>query len=287
MFLTAAVLFFAGFALCAIWLIHYYAAGTKAEHKLEDMKNKYVTEQTKASPQTQAAESSQTMPVSETPGEGDTQTGGLSDTNGYAGLENFDVPDKTIDFAALQEENPDIYAWITVPGTVIDYPIVQHPKQVDYYLDHNLDGSRGYPGCIYTEMYNSTDWEDPNTIIYGHNMKNGTMFANLHYYEDTEFFQDNPYVYIYTEDMVRVYRIFGAYEFSNAHLMLNFDFNDPDIFTQYLDGIFALNGLHDNFNRDLKITAEDKIITLATCISNKADRRWLVQAVLVAEGLPD
>lgn len=69
--------------------------------------------------------------------------------------------------------NPDVYAWITVPGTEI--PILQQPSDNSYYFMHNMDGSYGYPGCIYTENLNSKDFTDNNTVIYGHNMKNDSM----------------------------------------------------------------------------------------------------------------
>ena len=71
--------------------------------------------------------------------------------------------------------NPDVYAWITVPGTEIEYPILQHPSDNSYYFMHNIDGSYGYPGCIYTENLNSKDITDNNTVIYGHNVKNDSM----------------------------------------------------------------------------------------------------------------
>lgn len=132
-----------------------------------------------------------------------------------------DIPDdeallRTVDFTALQEEtNAHIYAWISIPGTRIDYPMLQHPSDNTHYLNHNLDGSRGYPGCIYTEKENAADFSDFNTVIYGHNMKNGSMFHDLHNYEDETFLPEHPYVYIYTPDRVLRYRIF---EIGRAHV---------------------------------------------------------------------
>ena len=87
-----------------------------------------------------------------------------------------------IDFASLQARNPDVYAWITVPGTQVDYPILQSASDNGYYLDHTIDGEEKPEGSIFTENYNSKDFEDPNTVIYGHNMKNGSMFRTLHDY---------------------------------------------------------------------------------------------------------
>ncbi len=278
-------LFGIGFLACIIWLINYAMDLNQAEQQMEDIKNAYVQESVESSTEpstepyveasTEASEATEETPAS-TEAEPESK---------YPGLEDYAVPEKTIDFAALQEqENEHIYAWITVPGTKIDYPIVQHPESPEYYLNHNLDGSAGYPGCIYTELYNSKDWDDNHTVIYGHNMKNGTMFAGLHYYEDSQFFEEHPYVYIYTEDKVRVYQIFAAYEFGNAHLLLSFDMDNEESFGQYLEGIYEIQGINNNFNEELEVTTEDKIITLETCIANKPDKRYVVQAVLVAEG---
>lgn len=275
-------LFGIGFIACIIWLINYAMDLNRAESQMEDIKNAYVQESVE--PSTEASTEPSTEPSTEAMEEVPPSTVEEPESK-YPGLEDYDVPEKTIDFAALQEqENKHIYAWITVPGTKIDYPIVQHPESPEYYLNHNLDGSAGYPGCIYTELYNSMDWTDNHTVIYGHNMKNGTMFAGLHYYEDSQFFEENPYVYIYTEDAIRVYQIFAAYEFGNAHLILSFDMDDKETFGQYLEGIYEIQGMNNNFNEELEVTADDKIITLETCIANKPDKRYVVQAVLVAEG---
>ena len=79
-----------------------------------------------------------------------------------------DIP---IDFAALKEKNPDVYAWISIPGTAIDYPVLQRENDNTYYLDHTIDHEEKTEGAIFTENYNNTDFEDPNTVIYGHDMR--------------------------------------------------------------------------------------------------------------------
>ena len=122
------------------------------------------------------------------------------------------VPEKNLDWNALWEQNEDIYAWIYIPNTNIDYPVLQHATDDTYYLEYNLDGSKGRPGCIYSEhKYNSKDFMDFNTALYGHNMRVGTMFATLHNFEDSTFFNENRYIYIYLPDgTVYVYDIFAA-----------------------------------------------------------------------------
>ncbi|MCH5343757.1 MAG: class B sortase [Acetatifactor sp.] len=194
------------------------------------------------------------------------------------------IPEKDVDFAALQEEtNADIYAWIYVPDTQIDYPIVQHPTDNSYYLNYNLDGSKGYPGCIYTENYNKKDFSDPNTVIYGHNMKNGSMFAGLHLFEDSEFFEEHPYVYIYTEDGLLVYEIFAAHQSGNEHILYTYDFDSDTVYRNYLEDIFETRSMNSNIREDAEVTEENRIITLSTCISSKPNNRYLVQGVLLNE----
>lgn len=185
-----------------------------------------------------------------------------------------------VKFEELQAVNPDVYAWITVPGTDIDYPILQHASDNSYYLMHNIDGSYGYPGCIYTENLNSKDFTDNNTVIYGHNMKNGSMFAQLHKYEDSDFFDANREVLIYLPDEVLHYTIFAAHIYDDRHLLYSFDFTDPEVYQKYLDSIFSIRDMSANIDKDITVTTDDQIITLVTCIGSQPNNRLLVQAVL-------
>ena len=180
-----------------------------------------------------------------------------------------------VKFEELQSVNPDVYAWITVPGTEIDYPILQHPSDNSYYLMHNIDGSYGYPGCVYTENLNSN-----NTVIYGHNMKNGSMFAQLHKFEDPDFFNENREVLIYLPDEVLHYTIFAAHIYDDRHLLYSFDFSDPDVYGKYLQSIFDTRDMNANIDKDMTVTKDDQIITLVTCIGSQPNNRLLVQAVL-------
>ena len=188
-----------------------------------------------------------------------------------------------VDFDAMWEVNPDVYAWITVPGTVIDYPILQHATDNTYYLNYNIDGSYGYPGCIYTENMNSKEFTDNNTVIYGHNMKNGTMFAGLHKFEDSNFFNEHTEVYIYTPEKELRYTIFAAYIYDDRHLLYSFDFADEQVYANYLNDIQNMRSMNALIREDVEVTAEDKIITLVTCMANQPSKRLLVQAVLNQE----
>ena len=186
-----------------------------------------------------------------------------------------------IDFESLKAQYPDIYAWITIPGTQIDYPIVQHESDNTYYLNHTVDGRKRVEGAIYTENYNSKDFSDPNTLIYGHNMKNGSMFKGLHKFKDKEFFNENSEVIIYQEGRILRYKIFAAYVYDSRHLMLSFDFDDVNVFRSYLNSVLTKKDMSSNINTTVEVSPEDKIITLSTC-NNNDSQRYLVQAVLLS-----
>ena len=197
-------------------------------------------------------------------------------------LYGIKIPDKKLDFKKLRsEKNPDIYAWIYIPNTKVDYPIVQHPTDNGYYLDYNYDGTKGYPGTIYSENYNKKDFSDRHTILYGHYMKSGAMFATLHYFENKNFFNNNKYIYIYTEDDIHVYRIFAAHEAPNLHLLLSYDWSQDKIFIDYLQGVLNDRAWNSYKTPGTRLTTKSKILTLSTCVGGGRNERYLVQGELL------
>ncbi len=197
----------------------------------------------------------------------------------------IEIPEKNLDFVNMQEEvNEDIYAWIYIPDTVIDYPVLCHPGEDSYYLNRNLDGSIGYPGCIFSDPVNAADFSDPNTVLYGHNMRNGTMFGSLKNFRDREFFDDHRYVFVYTPEKNYVYEIYGAYEYPAVHLLYNMDTKSKAIFQNYLDQVLQINDISANFLEGTTLTYENRILTLSTCVRNQPQIRYLVQGVLLYEG---
>lgn len=197
-----------------------------------------------------------------------------------------EIPEKNLDWDALRETNKDIYAWIYIPETNVDYPVLQSGTNDEYYLMHNLDGSYGYPGCIFTQLLNSKDFTDYNTVLYGHNMKNGTMFRTLHYYQNEEFFYNNPYIYIYTENGVLVYEIFAAYNAGDEHILNTYDLRTEEGFASYLDTVKEGAYLGGYIRADVEVTTANHIITLSTC-TDQSDERYLVQAVLINDTAED
>ena len=187
-----------------------------------------------------------------------------------------------IDFAALQQQNPDVYAWIQVPGTEVDYPILQSSNDNTYYLNHTIDGEEKKEGAIFTENYNTKTFEDPNTVIYGHDIKNGSMFQSIHKYMDRSFFDNNRNIVIYMPDQILHYKIFAAYLTDNKHLLMNYNFWSKDEYQQYLNSIFSMRDMNAFIDTSTEVTTEDKIITLSTCYAGISTQRYLVQAVLVS-----
>ena len=211
--------------------------------------------------------------------------------NTYEGIANSYVEEapavetlekNPIDFDSLKAINEDVYAWIKVPNTKIDYPIVQS-ETTDYYLRRSIYKKYLLAGCIYTNNVNSKDFSDPNTVLYGHNLLNGTMFASLHNFRDPNFFANNEYIYILMPERTLIYRIFAAYEYDDRHIMNSFDFNDEEVFAEYLK--YATNPVNSmTYNiRETEVTTDDTILTLSTCMDNIETSRYLVQGVLISD----
>lgn len=194
-----------------------------------------------------------------------------------------DVINGNVNFTELWKINRDIYAWIKIPNTAIDYPVLQTDGDDAFYLEHNIYGQYSFAGCIYSEKVNSKDFSDPNTVLYGHNLLNGTMFASLHNFRDPNFFADNEYIYILMPERTLIYRIFAAYEYDDRHIMHSFNFNDEEEFAEYLEyATHPVNSMTYNI-RETEVTTDDTILTLSTCMDNIASSRYLVQGVLISD----
>lgn len=192
----------------------------------------------------------------------------------------LEEPSLYVDFEALQSKNSDIYAWIDIPETDVSYPMLRSEEE-DFYLNHNADKQQSVYGAIYTQSFNSADFSDFNTIIYGHNMRNGTMFGSLKKYKNQEYFDSHGYINIYTPEKEYNYRVFAAYTFDDRHILYHFDFSDTEVRKEYINEV--VSGKYQGiFNQEVAIAENDKIITLSTCTSD-GKNRFLIQAVLINE----
>lgn len=191
---------------------------------------------------------------------------------------NVSKADNPIDFTSLRKQNSDIYSWIYIPNTNINYPVLQSHIDDNLYLDHDLYQNYSFSGSIYSQICNKRDYSDRVTVLYGHNMANGSMFATLHRFYDSEFFNKNKYIYVYTPDRKLTYEIVSAFEYDDRHIMNSFDFSDDEVFSDYLDMIENPHSVSVN-KRDIQLTTNDKILVLSTCLDS-GDGRYLVQGVL-------
>lgn len=189
----------------------------------------------------------------------------------------YDCP---VDFAALKKVNPDIYAWIDIPDTVISYPLLQRKGEDRYYLNHNSDGNYSIEGALFTESYyNRTRFNDPMTVVYGHFMSDGSLFGSLQrYYSDKDFFAKHNIVRIYLEDEMHEYKIFAAVPYSNAHLLCYYNFASPRVFDAFFDDVFSVRDVSATFDKDAAPECGQKILTLSTCLWGNNRQRFLVFA---------
>ncbi len=189
-----------------------------------------------------------------------------------------------IDFKEVQDLNKDLYAWIRIEDTNIDYPIAQHPEQDDFYLNHNIYGEPQFAGSIYSESLNSKDFSDPVTLLYGHNMRNGSMFQNLHLFEDKAFFDEHPYLFVYTPEGTLIYEIVSAGVTDNRHILYAYDFSDEEVFADYLQNMKEVSNMGTYVREDVELTTDSRILIMSTCVGNNQAARYIVQAVKVYDG---
>lgn len=185
-----------------------------------------------------------------------------------------------VDFDAQQKINPDIYAWINIPGTVVDYPVLQHQSDDTYYLDHNIYGRKATGGALFTERaYNTADFSDPVTIIYGHKLQSGAMFGSLQgLYSDPTGFEENKTIYVWMPDKQLEFRVFAALPYDNRHILYNYDFTNTRLFQRYFESVFATRALSANFDPECALIPEDHVLILSTCLRGDNTKRYLVMA---------
>lgn len=187
-------------------------------------------------------------------------------------------PTTTMDFSEWKDMNSEIFAYINIPGTNIDYPIIY--DEDEYYLNRTIKGEYDYHGTLFVQHYNTNTFEDRNTIIYGHNLIDNTMFSQLHKYEDEQFFDEYKEINIYMEGKNLKYQIFAAFQFTDVHIMYQYKFENNEQMQDFLSDAKDI-GTQMIWDESVEIKEDDCIITLSTCANgNQPKNRWLVLAVL-------
>ena len=189
--------------------------------------------------------------------------------------------DVLLDFSWLKKVNSDIYAWIEIPGTRVDYPILQNAKNDETYLNTAYDGQPYIGGSLFTESaHNSTDFNDPVTLIYGHTMRAGTMFGSLQStYSDQSRFSSCSDIKLYLPGEIRHYTVFAAVPYDTGHILKMYDFSDPDAYQSFFDKIKRIRGIGVNIDAEAFPQSGDQVIILSTCMTGNPGKRYLVMAV--------
>ena len=182
-------------------------------------------------------------------------------------------------YAQLYRENPDLAGWLRIEGTRIDYPVMYTPEDPEYYLHRNFYGDQAYGGCLF--MGEGYCREGGNTIIYGHHMKDGSMFAGLLAYASQEFADAHPLIHFDTIYEEGIYQAFAAFycdldeEGTDAFLYYAYpDLSDEDVFYDYISRISKKNII----DTGQEIGFGDQLITLSTCRYHLKNGRFVVAA---------
>jgi len=206
------------------------------------------------------------------------QSGAPAEGSGGGSGYNVVTVKPTVNFTALKADNADAFAWIYSPNTVISYPVV-HGSDNEYYLTHLFDGTSNILGTIFVDCRNSANFADQNTLIYGHNMKNGSMFASLHSYTSQSYYDQHPYFYLDTQDATYRVEIFSAYLTTTTDACFCTNFGGDETYRQFLAGAKANSAV----STSVDVSAQDRIVTLVTCHSSNDDARFVVMGKLVQE----
>lgn len=231
-------------------------------------------------PQEQAADSeSQTVDVQAA----DVQA--QADEERTDGIAGESAADAQIDFPALKEENPDIFAWIHIPGTSIDYPVLQSEQADDFYESHNAYGQADEAGAVYIELANLTSMCDFNTVLHGKAGTDGKgLFADLYRFADPDFFKEHENIYLYMDGNILTYEIFAAYERENTSLLRSYDFTYLDGCAQFLGDLYGIRDMTMNLREGWEgVTPYHFLITLTTQKEEKPDSQFVVIAILTQD----
>lgn len=180
-----------------------------------------------------------------------------------------------VDWEGLREVNPDVVGWIYLEGTVINYPIVQGSDN-SYYLNHLFNGKVNGSGAIFLDCRVPADLSGPNSILYGHHMKNGSMFYGLEQYKKQAYYEDHPYVLVMTPQGNYKLEIFSAYVANVAEDAWETEFDSEEAFSQWLDRSISRSCL----KTDIQPTTRDRVMTLSTCSYEFNNARFVVLGVL-------
>lgn len=182
------------------------------------------------------------------------------------------------DFEALRSVDPEIFAWISIPGTEVEYPVAKHPSDDGYYLTHTVEGLSGAPGSIFAFGYTAEDFSQFNTVLYGRELRFGGMFSSLGEYRDPDYLAAHRLIRISTPDAVYEYEVIACVRYDDRLIDTGFDQRDPADRRAYLASVQAAAAGTAEPALEAVDVLNDRLLTLEA-IGGEADGRTLVLAV--------
>ena len=175
----------------------------------------------------------------------------------------------TVDFNKLKEQNNETVAWIKVNNTNVEYPVVRATNN-SFYLNHSFDKSKNSAGWIFADYKNKVDNTDKNIVIYGHNMRDDSMFGSLKNILNSDWYnnEENTNIALYTENEKYIYKVFSIYKIESEDYYIKTEFSNDNEFEKFIKTLKKRS--IKNFNID--ISKEDSILTLSTCANNNKYR---------------
>lgn len=180
-----------------------------------------------------------------------------------------------VNFDSLLKENDDVVGWLYSEDTVINYPVVQSDDN-SYYLHRMLDGTYSSSGCIFLDYQCASDFSFDNSILYGHNMKNGSMFQSLLEYGNQEYYDEHPVMYLLTPEQNYAVKLVAGFVISSTSWVYTLQFGSEESKMEYLEKAIASS----TFTSSVTPTAEDRLLTLSTCSYDYDEARYVVIGVL-------
>lgn len=193
------------------------------------------------------------------------------------------VSGKQLDFRKLQSLNGDVSAWLYIPGTEINAPILQSTDQDDYfYLTHSLDRTEGGSTCLITQAScNATDFSDPVTVIYGG--RANSAFSSLErLYTQQGSLSDYSEIAIFTPGQLLVYHVFGYSAYSRNHILSSYgSFSDRSRILDFIGSVQTYRSLLQDFDSSITVSEDDRLLVLSTALGQDQEQRFIVLAKLV------
>lgn len=182
--------------------------------------------------------------------------------------------------AELRREfsNDGIVGYLAIEGTDLNYAVAQYTDN-EFYLNHDLYGNTNSGGSIFMDYENSVSGIDDNTVIYGHNTVDGSMFHGLRYYADKRYFESHPYIYLTTPYEETTWEVFAFYKTDIDFYYIQTSFEDSEQF----DGFIKQITERSLFDAGVRVDINDKILTLSTCSNNSGNHRFVLHAKLLTD----